>query len=170
MVLRLGMRFRFPIIHVVRRQAHLDLLRNLGASHVLDSSDPGFDSRLRDLCRQLRATVAFDAVAGEMTGRVLSAMPRGGRLIVYGALSEGACAVQPGQLIFKQKSIEGFWLPDWNSKLNIVKRWKTAFAVQRLLGADLQTEVHRRVSFQEAAAGIETYMLEMSKGKILIMP
>jgi NADPH:quinone reductase-like Zn-dependent oxidoreductase len=170
MVLRLGLKFQYPIIHVVRRQAQVDLLRNLGAAHVLDSSDSGFDTRLRELCRQLGATVAFDAVAGEMTGRLLSAMPNGGRVILYGALSEAACTVQPGQLIFKRKSVEGFWLPEWNSKRTIITQWRTAYSIQKLLAADLRTEVHARVGLQDAVAGIEAYMREMSKGKVLIMP
>ena len=97
-------------------------------------------------------------------------MPHGGRVVVYGALSDSNCTVLPGQLIFKQKRIEGFWLPDWNSKLNMIARWRTAFLIQRLLPTDLQTEVHARVPLQDAIAGIATYMREMSKGKILIMP
>lgn len=169
MMLRLGQRFKCPIFHIVRRQAQVDLLRGLGAEYVLNSSDPDFDARQRDLCHQLGVTLAFDAVAGEMTGRVLAAMPRGGRVIVYGALSEAMCTVHSGQLIFKQKGIDGFWLTDWISRLNIVARWRTAFSIQKLLATDLQTEVHPRLSLQEAVAGIETYTQEMTKGKSLIV-
>jgi NADPH2:quinone reductase len=170
MMLRRGLRLHYPIVHVVRRREQADFLGSLGAMHVLNSSDPDFDTRLRDLCHQLGATLAFDPVAGEMTGRVLTAMPHDGRVVVYGALSDSNCTVLPGQLIFKQKRIEGFWLPDWNSRLNIIVRWRTAFSIQRLLATDLQTEVHARVPLQEAVAGIATYMREMSKGKVLIMP
>jgi len=144
MMLRLGLRFHYPVIHVVHRWEQVNFLVSLGAAHVLNSSDPDFDTRLRDLSHQLGATLAFDAVAGEMTGRVLAAMPHGGRAVVYGALSDSNCTVLPGQLIFKQKRIEGFWLPDWNSRLNIIARWRTAFLIQRLLATDLQTEVHAR--------------------------
>lgn len=87
MVVRLGKRFSVPTINVVRRAEQVKLLRGMGAEHVLDSSDPAFDKNLRELCQRLGATIGFDAVAGEMSGRVLRAQARGGRLLVYGALS-----------------------------------------------------------------------------------
>lgn len=43
--------------------------------------------RLRELAEQLQATVAYEAVAGAMTGEVLSCMPDNSVVHVYGALS-----------------------------------------------------------------------------------
>jgi len=34
---------------------------------VLNTSDPGFDASLEDLCHRLEASIGFDAVAGEMS-------------------------------------------------------------------------------------------------------
>ena len=44
MVLRLGRRFSIPVINVVRRSEQVEALHALGAHHVLNSSDEGFDS------------------------------------------------------------------------------------------------------------------------------
>lgn len=38
--------------------------------------------------KKLGATIAFDAVCGEMTGRLVTAMPRHSTVHVYGALSQ----------------------------------------------------------------------------------
>ena len=62
-----------PLIHIVRREAQVELLRSFGARHVFNSSDSDFPEKLRDACTELHATIAFDAVAGPMTGTVLGA-------------------------------------------------------------------------------------------------
>src|SRR5215510_4342990 len=100
MVLRLGQKFSLPIVSVVRRPEQAEVLRGLGAKHVLNSSEPGFDAELRRVCHMLGATIAFDAVAGEMSGRILRAQPQGSRMLVYGGLSLKAVELDPGSLIF----------------------------------------------------------------------
>src|SRR6516225_233860 len=43
MVVRLGQKFGLPVINVVRRAEQVALLRGMGAEHVLNSCDSGFD-------------------------------------------------------------------------------------------------------------------------------
>jgi NADPH:quinone reductase len=69
MIIRLGWRFSIPVINVVRHTEQVQLLRNMGAEHVLSSNYGDFEGRLRDLCHRLGATIGFDAVAGEMLVR-----------------------------------------------------------------------------------------------------
>jgi NADPH:quinone reductase len=107
MVVRLGRRFSIPTINVVRRAEQVELLRKMGAEHVLNSSDPGFDASLRDLCHRLGASIGFDAVAGEMSARVLRGQPRGSRLLVYGALSLEASQIRPGIADLRGKTCGG---------------------------------------------------------------
>jgi NADPH:quinone reductase len=80
MIVKLGNRLSIPVINVVRRAEQVGLLRGLGAKYVLNSSEPEFDKRLRELCHELGASIGFDAVAGEMSALVLRAQPRGSRL------------------------------------------------------------------------------------------
>ncbi len=169
MILKLAHRFSVPVIHVVRRRQQLDLLLKMGADHVLDSSESDFDQTLKTLCRQVGATLAFDAVAGEMTGRILRALPSGGRVLVYGALSLQACQIDPASLIFEQKRVEGFWLSSWLRQRNLVAQLRTAGQVQKLLGGELKTEIQARLPLDQAARGLELYTNNMTGGKILFV-
>lgn len=64
-----------PLVNVVRSQAQVDLLRGLGAEHVVDSSRPDFDARLDEALTATGATLGFDAVGGgELASRLLNAM------------------------------------------------------------------------------------------------
>lgn len=170
MVESLGRRFRLPVINIVRRTAQVDLLKSRGAEHVLESSAADFDERLRELCLQLKATVGFDAVAGELTGRILNAMPDGALVIVYGALSGEGCLVDPRALIFEGKRVEGFWLSKWLRSQNIVNMLRTTRRVQKLLANDLKTEIRARLPLEDAHKGLKMYSEQMTGGKILFIP
>lgn len=64
-----------PLVNLVRRQEHVDLLRSEGAEHVLDTSSPTFADDLRAALRATGATIAFDAIGGgELVSTVLAAM------------------------------------------------------------------------------------------------
>jgi NADPH:quinone reductase-like Zn-dependent oxidoreductase len=170
MLVRLGRRFSIPVINVVRRAEQAELLRKMGAEYVLNTSDPDFDASLQELCRRLGATIGFDAVAGEMSTRVLSAQPRGSRLLVYGALSLDASVVDPASLIFEGKRVEGFWLTAWLRQKNMLTQLRVSRQVQRLLAGDLNTEIRARLRLEDAARGLEQYAANMTGGKILLMP
>jgi NADPH2:quinone reductase len=170
MVIRLGQRFGLPVINVVRRAEQVELLRSMGAEHVLNSSDPNFDDELRKTCHKLGATIAFDAVAGEMSGRVLRAQPHGGRLLVYGGLSLKGMEIDPESLIFEGKHLEGFWLSAWLRGRNLLSQLRVARQVQQLLSGDLKTEIRARLPLEKAAKGLAQYSADMTAGKVLIVP
>ena len=170
MVVRLARARGVHLVNVVRRDEQVKLLEAEGAAYVLNSGEEGFDERLRELCTRLQATVAFEAVAGEMTGRVLQAMPKGGRAIVYGALSQEGCLVDPRSLIFEDKRVEGFWLSKWLLEMNPLRRIVVAGKVQKLLASELKTEVRARLPLEQAADGLRQYTREMTGGKVIFVP
>jgi NADPH:quinone reductase len=170
MVVRLGQKFGLPVVNVVRRVEQVELLRGIGAEHVLNSSDPGFDDALRKLCRKLGASISFEAVSGEMSGRVLRAQPQGSRMLVYGGLSLRRVEIDPGALIFEGKHVEGFWLSAWLRKHNILSQLRVARQVQELLGGDLKTDICARLPLEKAAEGLAQYAANMSAGKVLLVP
>jgi NADPH:quinone reductase-like Zn-dependent oxidoreductase len=170
MIQRLASKRGVGVVNVVRRAEQVALLEGEGAEHVLDSSAEGFDERLKELCRRLRATVAFDAVAGELTGQLLSAMPDGGTAIVYGGLSMLGCLVDPRALIFERKSVRGFWLADWMRNAGTLKKFRAAQGVQRLLKDELRTEVRARLPLEQAVEGVRDYAREMTGGKVIFVP
>jgi NADPH:quinone reductase len=65
------------LVNVVRRAEQAQALRDLGAVHVVDSSEPDFANRLTDAIRKTGATLAFDAIGGgSLAGDILTAMER----------------------------------------------------------------------------------------------
>jgi NADPH:quinone reductase len=170
MISRLAQSSSLPVINVVRRSEQMEILRNSGSQYVLNSSDLEFDRTLHDRCHQLQATIAFDAVAGEMSARILRAQPNGSRLIVYGALSLEAAQVDPASLIFDGKRVEGFWLSAWLRNMSLLRQLRVTARIQARLKDDLRSEVQQKVALEQTAEAVQRYANHMTAGKILITP
>jgi len=64
-----------PLVNIVRREEQAEILRGLGAKHVVDSSADDFRERLTDALEETGATIAFDATGGgRLGGQILSCM------------------------------------------------------------------------------------------------
>jgi NADPH:quinone reductase-like Zn-dependent oxidoreductase len=172
MLLAMSVQQDYPMIHVVRREEQVALLKSKGAAHVLNSSSEGFAKQLRSLCKQLNATAAFEAVAGPMTGTVHNAMPRGSTIYVYGALSVSPCGnIDPVELIFHEKTITGFFLGAWLRERGTLRTIFAARRVQQMLiDGQIETEIQRQLSFDELHVGLTQYVEHMTDGKVLLMP
>jgi hypothetical protein len=64
-----------PLVNIVRRPEQVALLREQGAAHVCDSSEPTFEADLVAAVQDTGATLAFDAIGGgRIAGQILNAM------------------------------------------------------------------------------------------------
>jgi len=65
------------LVNIVRSDEQVQLLRKLGARHVLDSTSPTFEAELTDMLAQTGATLCFDALSGGPVARqILSGMEK----------------------------------------------------------------------------------------------
>ena len=64
-----------PLVNVVRRNEHIDMLKDLGAEHVCNSSEDDFMNQLVESIVQTGATLGFDATGGgKLASQILTAM------------------------------------------------------------------------------------------------
>ena len=67
-----------PLVNIVRKAEHVELLKSLGAEHVCNTSDENFMDDLVSALVTTGATLGFDATGGgnngELPGQILSAM------------------------------------------------------------------------------------------------
>ena len=172
MILAMAADAHYPLINVVRRDAQVTLLQSLGAEHVLNSSSDEFVEELKTLSKRLRATIAFEAISGDMTGTLMNAMPRNSTVYLYGALSEEPCAsIDPVEVIFNNKSIHGFYLGNWLRHRGLIGILRAALRAQNLLiSGRIETKVQRRLKLDEVVDGLQQYVQNMTDGKVLITP
>jgi NADPH2:quinone reductase len=169
MVLHLGKRYNIPVIHVVRRQAQADWVRGLGGEYVLNSSDADFIEQLRTLTHKLKATLLLDAISGSMTQQLAEAAPFGSTILLYSRLSDEACIIDARTALVKDLHFDGWFLPNWLGKKNLIQVLQLSQQAQSLLGTDLRSPIHKRLPLAKAQKGLETYVNNMSAGKIFLV-
>jgi NADPH:quinone reductase len=170
MVNRLGQSEGVQVINVVRRDTQLELLKQQGATIVLNSREANFDQQLREACHQYKTRLAFDAVAGPLTLQLLAAMPAHSKVTIYGGLSYEPAQADPGQLIFQNKAVDGFWLTTWLAKKNFVQSLMLWRRAQKLLSTELKSEIRAEYPLHEAKKAIQEYQSQMTGGKVLFRP
>jgi NADPH2:quinone reductase len=66
------------LVNIVRKQEQVDILKNIGAEHICNTSDPDFMETLVTALIATGATLGFDATgggnSGELPGQILAAM------------------------------------------------------------------------------------------------
>jgi NADPH2:quinone reductase len=75
MLQKLCLKDGVPLVNIVRSEAQATILREIGATHVLNSRDDDFRVKLADAIAETGATIAFDAIGGGTLGSdILQAM------------------------------------------------------------------------------------------------
>ena len=63
------------LVNIVRKPEHVELLKAIGATHVVNSSEPTFMDDLTAALTETGATIAFDATGGgQLASQILTAM------------------------------------------------------------------------------------------------
>ncbi|WP_428681905.1 zinc-binding dehydrogenase [Sphingopyxis sp.] len=64
-----------PLVNIVRSDAQVEILKGIGAQHIVNSSADDFQDKLVDAIVETGATLGFDAIGGgKLAGQILSAM------------------------------------------------------------------------------------------------
>ncbi len=158
-----------PIV-TVRRDDQIPLLKELGAAHVLNEKAPDFVQTLREVMKVEQPRIFLDAVTGPLASLGCDARPQRSRWIIYGRLDPSDTMIrEPGQLIFQQKHVEGFWLTDWMRR-NKDRRGPAALEAQRRFAdGRWSTDVTAVVPLAEAMARLPEELAKPN-GKVFIRP
>ncbi|MEZ6130491.1 MAG: zinc-dependent alcohol dehydrogenase family protein [Planctomycetaceae bacterium] len=174
MVIRLGHRRGFRTINVVRRADSVDELRADGAAHVIV-----FDSQ-RDDPQELQRAVqtivgttglryAIDPVGGNTASSVLQTLTSGGRLLLYGTLSDQSLTIPPRELMSRQASVEGFWLGNFMERKSLLFKLRLVTRITRLIqNGTLATHIRATYPLTQIEQGIQDAMESGRNGKVIL--
>ena len=75
MLIKICLSENVPLVNIVRKDEHVELLRSLGADHVCNSSSDSFMEDLVNTLIETGATLGFDATGGgKLASQILTAM------------------------------------------------------------------------------------------------
>lgn len=160
-----------PVINIVRNRRQYEMLIALGSEHVLDNSDPDFIKNIGRLSKQLNATILFDSVCSLQLEQIIDVLPSDSSVIIYGNLSgEPLIMINPRRLIDNNIKISGFYLGQQAKENGILKNVINLIKVRSLMKSDLKIKIHRRFHLENAQEAVDTYLSNMSGGKVILVP
>jgi NADPH:quinone reductase len=158
------------VINLVRKPGQVETMTNDGIENVLNVGDEHFGEQLKEMTGLLHATLAIDAVGGELSGKLLNAMPSGSELLLYGGLSGlPVCKIDTIEIIFKNKTLSGFYLNNWKAGKTAEEFWNISIHLQKLIyEKEIQTKIHQVFPLSAYYDAIRNYISAMSKGKVIL--
>lgn len=176
-----------PLVNVVRRQEHVELLQSLGATHVCNSSDEDFRSRLTEAVTATDATIGFDATGGgTLASDILAAMEvaqsqkegavgrygstRHKQVYVYGGLDRSPTVLE--RTYGMAWSVGGWLLPYFLERVGPERAQQLRERVAAEITTTFASSYTATVSLEEAltAEAVSTYGRQATGEKYLVDP
>jgi NADPH:quinone reductase-like Zn-dependent oxidoreductase len=190
MLLKVCLADGIPLVNIVRKQSQVELLKGLGATHVLDGTAADFEDQLTRAVAETGARLAFDPIGGgRLATQILAAMeaasvPADSQYLVYGTSVPKKVYVygglDRGPTIIERRfgfawGVGGWLLPNFLNRVGpevaarlrqrVVRELTTTFASHYArtisLSEVLDPDIFR--SFQSRATG-EKYLIDPTLG------
>ncbi|MEQ1608897.1 MAG: zinc-binding dehydrogenase [Hyphomonadaceae bacterium] len=175
------------LINIVRSDEQTQILRDIGAKHIVDSSKPDFMDSLVAAINATGATLAFDAIGGgKLAGQILTAMeislssklgaynrygsPTHKQVYIYGRLS-----LEPTILTASYGmawGVGGFLILPYLQKIGFAEAQKLRERIVAELKTTFASRYTKTISIREALdiATIQAYNRKTTGEKYLINP
>jgi NADPH2:quinone reductase len=176
-----------PLVNIVRKPEQVDVLRGLGAKHVVNSSEPTFKRDLIEALVETGATLAFDATGGgNLASQILSCMEvalsrsasefsRYGsethkQVYIYGGLERSQ--TQLDRSYGMAWGVGGWLLPPFLKRIGPAEGQKLRERVAREIKTTFASRYTKEISLAEALQldSIATYGRQATGEKHLINP
>jgi len=175
------------LVNIVRRKEQVDLLKDLGAKYIVNSSDDSFMADLTDAIHETGATLGFDATGGgELASNILTAMEGAaartpGAYSIYGSIKHkqvylyGGLDVRPTTLsrgYGMAWGVGGWLLPNFLAKVGVDVGNKLRTRVAKELKTTFASHYTDEISLAEAldAETVAKYNAKSTGSKFLICP
>ena len=178
MIIRLGKRYGFKTLCVVRREEQVTELRVAGADavvwfdpakHSVDDLRAAVAAATGTAIEQSVIHSAIDCVGGATGSAVVHTLGKNARMLVFGTLSGEPLQILSRSLMTPGASISGFWLGNYMETLKLPVKLKLVRTVSRLIREGvLASEIGDSFSLEEITAAVQAAEKPGRGGKVLL--
>lgn len=103
----------YKTVNLVRREAQIQELLDLGGDAVFCTEDHKLVEKVRELTGGKGVKGGVEAVGGDTGAIAIHCLQPGGTLLLYGLLSGQPIPVDSGEMLFRGLTVKGYWLTHW---------------------------------------------------------
>ncbi|MBN3834442.1 zinc-dependent alcohol dehydrogenase family protein [Burkholderia sp. Ac-20344] len=154
-------------IALTRTREKRDALLEVGAAHVIVTSEQNLVGEVARLTGGNGADLVFDPIGGPAFAKLVDATVPGGTILVYGALSEDVTPLPMLAVLSKRITIHGYNLFD-TTTTPARQADAVAFIVDGLASGKLKTVISQRFAFEEIAEAHRTLERNQHFGRLVV--
>ena len=109
----LARHYGYRTLNLVRRPAAAEEIA--GISDAVVVIDEHLGENIQKALGGDQAALLLDPIGGPLPADAANAVRPGGTVVTYGAMSGGSTLLPPGQSVFRQLVLRGFWLNHWRA-------------------------------------------------------
>ena len=156
-----------PVIATASTQEKLDLAKNLGADVLINYTEEDWPEKVREATNGNGADVILEMVGGDFPQKNLSCLNVFGRMVVFGAASGDRGSLVPAELMKKNHSVVGFYLPNI-----MVRRDLFVPSLEKVLtwisSGELKLTIDARYPLAQASEAHDALEGRKTTGKIIL--
>jgi len=157
------------VIATASNEEKLAFAQKMGADDLVNYSEDGWEEKIRNLTDGKGVDVALEMVGGDVFNKTVKCLAAFGRLVVYGTASGDPAKFYPTNLMRRNQSVIGFFLPQIMKETELFKS-----SLQELLTYVNKGEVELTIwgtyALDEAAQVHQLLQGRKTKGKIVLIP
>ncbi|MBF7731527.1 zinc-dependent alcohol dehydrogenase family protein [Pseudomonas sp. N040] len=131
-IVRMGKRYGFKTLCVVRSASNSDELRALGADVVIETDHQDLLAEVFRVTGGRGVQHALDCVGGTLASELVQCLGLTGQLLVYGTLSNTPMQIPGRDLMMPLTQVSGFFLSNWLARQSPLKLLGILRAVKKL--------------------------------------
>ncbi|MDJ0610783.1 MAG: zinc-dependent alcohol dehydrogenase family protein [Kiloniellales bacterium] len=167
-LIRLAGKRGIKTVNVVRRDALVPELGEIGADLVLVDGEDLAERVRAEIGAEARLPLAIDAIGGLACQRLADCLSDGGTVVNYGFLSGEPCMITPYQTIIHDITLKGFWLVGFMRSASREEITALYAAMARhFIDGTFSVPVEAEYPLTEAKAALAHANRESRGGKIL---
>jgi len=165
--LQIGHALGARVIAGAGSQDKLDLCKQHGADATVNTREPGWAERVRELTGGRGADVIYDSVGGEVFEQSLKCIAWGGRLLVIGFSSGTIPELRLNRVLLKHIAVIGLNLGGYHERQPELLRAATEHLFE-LYARGVRPLIHARYPLVEAPRALAALASRESVGKLIL--
>ena len=157
------------VIATASNDAKLALAKDMGADHLVNYTKDGWEDDIRSITDGKGVDVALEMVGGEIFHKTLDCLAAFGRLVIYGAASGEQTTFYPSNLMRRNQSVIGFFLPQIMKQPELLES-----SLEELLGyvnyGELELKIWGSYPLTDAALVHQLLQGRETTGKVILTP
>jgi NADPH:quinone reductase-like Zn-dependent oxidoreductase len=158
------------VLNLVRSDEAVRELADHGIEGAISTSAPDWRDRVKAAIKSGKIMCAIDSVGGKSSGDICSLLTSGGKLVAFGSMTGEPMQLDSGPFIFKQVTLEGFWLSKQNALPPEKSRAMIGELVMLAAKGELDLPVAGVYPLERAAEAARASATSGRRGKVILSP